>query len=160
MKMGLQCRAAGFALGVILLVLGPIQETAQAMTTPCHRTYGPTKRIVGGSEHWHFGFNYTDWAIQAGPFYHKDTLVFMYDPPENKTPPHSVYLLRNLRSFLACDLKKAKLAANEVQGGGTGFKFVLKKRKNYFFACGERGGIHCSLGLMKFFVRPKRHCHG
>ncbi|KAL2537507.1 CUB and sushi domain-containing protein 3 [Forsythia ovata] len=30
--------------------------------------------IVGGSENWRFGFNYTDWAIRNGPFYMNDTL--------------------------------------------------------------------------------------
>lgn len=34
----------------------------------------PRKIIVGGSEGWHFGFNYTDWAFKNGPFYLNDTL--------------------------------------------------------------------------------------
>ena len=30
--------------------------------------------IVGGSQNWHFGYNYSDWAIKNGPFYLNDTL--------------------------------------------------------------------------------------
>lgn len=30
--------------------------------------------IVGGDQKWHFGFNYTDWAIKNAPFYLNDTL--------------------------------------------------------------------------------------
>ncbi|MQM08565.1 hypothetical protein Taro_041422 [Colocasia esculenta] len=30
--------------------------------------------IIGGSERWHFGYNYTDWAFRTGPFYKNDTL--------------------------------------------------------------------------------------
>ena len=30
--------------------------------------------VVGGSEGWRFGFNYTDWALQNSPFYINDTL--------------------------------------------------------------------------------------
>lgn len=80
--------------------------------------------------------------------------VFMYDPPNSTTFPHSVYLLRNHNSFKACDLKGAKLVADTMQGCGKGFKFVLMKRKHYYFACGERGGFHCSAGLMKFYAKP------
>lgn len=29
---------------------------------------------VGGSEGWHIGFNYTDWAIKNSPFYINDKL--------------------------------------------------------------------------------------
>ncbi|XXG61069.1 hypothetical protein AAC387_Pa04g2816 [Persea americana] len=113
-----------------------------------------TMRIVGGSNHWRFGFNYSAWALTNAPIYQNDTLVFMYDPPNSTTFPHSVYLLRNHNSFKACDLKRAKLVADTMQGCGRGFKFVLMKRKHYYFACGERGGFHCSAGLMKFYVKP------
>lgn len=41
---------------------------------PSNQTEGPNKINVGGSENWHFGFNYTDWAFQNGPFYFNDTL--------------------------------------------------------------------------------------
>ena len=30
--------------------------------------------IVGDSQHWRFGYNYTNWAIKHGPFYLNDTL--------------------------------------------------------------------------------------
>ena len=78
--------------------------------------------------------------------------VFKYDPPNDTTIPHSVYLLPDLRSFSTCDLKRAKLLANATQGGGEGFEFVLKRWQPYYFACGERDGFHCKVGLMKFFV--------
>lgn len=85
--------------------------------------------------------------------------VFMYDPPNSTTFPHSVYLMKSLRSFEACDLKKAQLVANVVQGGGAGFEFVLKRRKPHYFVCAEHGGIHCTVGLMKFSVLPvRRYC--
>ncbi|CAI9781890.1 unnamed protein product [Fraxinus pennsylvanica] len=74
--------------------------------------------IVGGSENWHFGFNYTDWAIRNGPFYLNDTLVFKFDPPNNTTFPHSVYLLPNFWSFQNCDLRRAQKIAQVTQGGG------------------------------------------
>ncbi|KAG2705470.1 hypothetical protein I3760_05G055000 [Carya illinoinensis] len=109
---------------------------------------GPKKIIVGGSEQWRFNFTYTEWALTNGPFYINDTLVFKYDSR------HSVYLLPNLRSFLKCDLSQATLLGNVTQGGGEGFKYVLKEWKPHYFACGEHDGIHCNLGLMKFFAIP------
>ncbi|OMO63184.1 Plastocyanin-like protein [Corchorus olitorius] len=121
-----------------------------------NQTHAPKKIIVGGSQNWHFGFNYTDWSLKNAPFYSNDTLVFKYDPPSNNTFPHSVYLLPNLRSFLNCDLKRAKMIANPTQGDGKGFEFVLKKHKPHYFACGERNGFHCKVGLMKFAVVPLR----
>ncbi|XP_073010970.1 blue copper protein 1b-like [Typha latifolia] len=135
-------------LGILLVVVS-ISETSLA-----------AKIVVGDSAHWTFGYNYTDWALKNAPFYQHDTLVFMYDPPSNTTFPHSVYLLKNLRSFLACDLKKAKLVGNVMQGGGKGLEFVLKNRKPHYFACGEAKGIHCNIGLMKFSVLPTRPCRG
>ncbi|KAL4615496.1 hypothetical protein ACB092_07G129600 [Castanea dentata] len=116
---------------------------------------GPRKIVVGGSENWQLNFNYTNWALKNGPFYLNDTLVFKYDPPTNdSTIPHSVYLLPNLWSFLTCDLRRATMVANTTQGGGEGFKFVLKKLQPYYFACGERDGYHCKAGQMKFFAMP------
>ncbi|XP_021286968.1 uncharacterized protein LOC110418540 [Herrania umbratica] len=123
---------------------------------PHNHTNGPKKIIVGGSQNWRFGVNYTDWSLKNAPFYFKDTLVFKYDPPSNTTFPHSVYLLPNLRSFLNCDLRKAEMIANPTQGGGNGFEFVLKRWRPYYFACGERNGFHCNVGLMKFAVVPLR----
>ena len=84
----------------------------------------------------------------------------MYDPPSNTTFPQSVYLLKNVGRFLACDLRNAMLVGNVTQGGGgEGLEFVLKKRKTHYFACGERAGMHCKLGLMRFMVRPLKPCH-
>ncbi|XP_022853657.1 uncharacterized protein LOC111375099 [Olea europaea var. sylvestris] len=110
--------------------------------------------IVGGSENWRFGFNYTDWAIKNGPFYLNDTLVFKFDPPNDTTFPHSVYLLPNLWSFQNCDLRRAQKIAHVTQGAGEGFEFVLKRWQPYYFACGERNGFHCKNGMMKFAVWP------
>ncbi|KAH0732220.1 hypothetical protein KY289_003408 [Solanum tuberosum] len=110
---------------------------------------------VGGSENWHYGFDYMDWARKNGPFFVNDTLVFKYDPPNsNGGFPHSVYLLPNYWSFIKCNLRRAKRIANPNQGAGKGFEFVLKKSQPYFFACGEHGGIHCNNGTMKFVVMP------
>ncbi|KAL2344848.1 hypothetical protein Fmac_006133 [Flemingia macrophylla] len=114
----------------------------------------PRNIIVGGSEHWHFGYNYTDWAFKNGPFYLNDTLVFKYDAPNATSFPHSVYMFPNFWSFLNCDVKSAKMVANSTQGVGEGFHFVLKKWQPHFFACGERNGFHCNNGLMKFAVMP------
>ncbi|KAE9605265.1 hypothetical protein Lal_00025052 [Lupinus albus] len=117
----------------------------------------PKKIVVGGSEHWHFGYNYTDWAIKNAPFYVNDTLVFKYDAPNTTTFPHSVYMFQNFWSFLNCDLKRAKKLSNPTQGGGEGFKFVLKRWQPHYFACGERNGFHCNNGTMKFSVMPMIH---
>lgn len=138
----------------------------------------PRQIVVGGSEHWHFGYNYSDWAIKNFPFYLNDTLgqlcypnslkyankwawidwiryaVFKYDAPNATTFPHSVYMFKNYGSFLKCDIKKAKMLASPVQGGGEGFKFLLQKWQPHYFACGERNGFHCSNGTMKFAVMP------
>ncbi|KAM7528270.1 hypothetical protein LguiB_031680 [Lonicera macranthoides] len=122
-----------------------------------HHNFNQTSRriIVGGSENWRFGFNYTDWALKNGPFYFNDTLVFKYDPPSGPdSHPHSVYLLPNLWSFLKCDLRRAKRVATTTQGGGEGFEFRLKSWGPHYFACGESNGIHCNVGMMKFYVMP------
>ncbi|CAA2983954.1 uncharacterized protein LOC111394557 [Olea europaea var. sylvestris] len=114
-----------------------------------------TKRIiVGGSENWRFGFNYTDWAIRNSPFFLNDKLVFKFDPPNDTTHPHSVYLLSNFWSFQNCDFRRAKRIAQVTQGEGEGFEFVLKRWQPYYFACGERNGLHCNNGMMKFAVWP------
>ncbi|KAL3538899.1 hypothetical protein ACH5RR_002265 [Cinchona calisaya] len=123
-----------------------------------HNASQPKKVVVGGSENWHFGFNYTDWALKNGPFYLGDTLVFKYDPPNGTTTfPHSVYLLPHYWSFLKCDLKWARKIADVNQGGGEGFEFVLRWWQPYYFACGERNGFHCQNGTMKFPVMPLIH---
>ncbi|CAA0830928.1 Cupredoxin superfamily protein [Striga hermonthica] len=115
---------------------------------------GSRKFIVGGSENWHFGFNYSNWAISSRPFYMNDSLVFKYDAPNATTFPHSVYLLPNLKSYQNCDLKRAKRIADANAGVGEGFEFVLKRWQPYYFACGEREGFHCRVGNMKFAVVP------
>lgn len=81
--------------------------------------------------------------------------VFMYDPPNATTHAHSVYLMRDAADYQSCNLKAAKLVANVMQGAGSGYEFVLKKRKQHYFVCGERGGLHCTVGQMKFIVKPK-----
>ncbi|TQD78454.1 hypothetical protein C1H46_035994 [Malus baccata] len=119
-----------------------------------NKTKGPNKIVVGGSENWHFGFNYTDWALKNGPIYIKDTLVFKYEPPSNTIRPHSVYLFQDFQSFWNCDLSRARMVGNQTQGGGDGFEFVLKRWRPYYFACGEHDGLHCKDGLMRFPVFP------
>lgn len=81
-------------------------------------------------------------------------LVFKYDAPNVTTFAHSVYMFWDLRSFLKCDLKRAKMVANSTQGGGEGFRFVINNWKPHYFACGEKNGFHCNNGLMKFAVFP------
>ncbi|XP_059635590.1 uncharacterized protein LOC132277758 [Cornus florida] len=111
--------------------------------------------VVGGSEHWRYGFNYTDWALQHGPFYQNDKLVFKYDPPSGNSPPHTVYLLPSMGSFINCDFRSAQLLANVTQGSGDGFGFVLTNNwRPLYFACGEEDGKNCKEGLMKFFAVP------
>ncbi|TXG64375.1 hypothetical protein EZV62_011369 [Acer yangbiense] len=117
-------------------------------------TNEPNKIIVGGSDHWHYGFNYSVWAFQNNPFYVNDVLVFKYNPPSKSPFHHSVYLLPNMWSYMTCDMSRAKLIANTTQGDGEGFEFVLKKWQPYYFVCGESGGLHCRDGRMKFFVMP------
>ncbi|OAY25433.1 uncharacterized protein LOC110605577 [Manihot esculenta] len=115
----------------------------------------PQKIIVGGSANWTFGFNYSVWAFKSGPFFVNDTLVFKYDPPsETNIHPHSVYLLPDMWSFINCNLTRGVKIANETQGAGKGFEFVLKEWKPYYFACGASDGYHCNVGRMKFFVLP------
>ncbi|MBA0782578.1 hypothetical protein Gotri_000441, partial [Gossypium trilobum] len=41
---------------------------------PHNHTNGPKRILVGGSQNWHFGVNYTDWSLKNGPFYINDTL--------------------------------------------------------------------------------------
>uniref|UniRef100_A0A7N0T1B7 Phytocyanin domain-containing protein n=1 Tax=Kalanchoe fedtschenkoi TaxID=63787 RepID=A0A7N0T1B7_KALFE len=121
-----------------------------------HTAKGSRKIVVGGADKWRIGFNYTEWACKNGPFFQNDVLVFKYEAPTKAAPiAHSVYLLPTRKSFLNCDLKKAKVLANTKQGAGDGFEYTLKScKKPYYFACGESKGIHCGPGLMKFAVFP------
>lgn len=52
--------AQGF---VLLLMAASLLAVGEAKTI-----------VVGGSEGWRFGFNYTDWALQNSPFYINDKL--------------------------------------------------------------------------------------
>ncbi|OAY29408.1 mavicyanin [Manihot esculenta] len=127
-------------------------------SSSCTSTPRSPRRItVGGSARWTFGFNYSTWAFNRNPFYVNDTLVFNYEPPSEKNiHPHSVYLLPDLESFVNCNLTNGVKIANETQGTGKGFRFVLKKWKPYYFSCGASDGYHCRFGGMKFFVLPLR----
>lgn len=51
------------AKGFILLMTASLLAVCQARTV-----------VVGGSEGWHLGYNYTDWAINNSPFYINDKL--------------------------------------------------------------------------------------
>ncbi|KAK9942191.1 hypothetical protein M0R45_007870 [Rubus argutus] len=106
-----------------------------------NKTNGPNKIVVGGSENWHYGFNYADWSLKNNSFYVQDTLVCTWLP--------------NLWSFINCDLSQARMVGSPTQGGGNGFEFVLKSWQPYYFACGEHDGLHCKDGMMRFFVFPK-----
>jgi hypothetical protein len=81
--------------------------------------------------------------------------VFKYDPPNATVHAHSVYMMRNAADYQSCNLKAAKLVAGIMQGAGSGFEFVFRKRKAHYFVCGERNGLHCTAGQMKFIVKPK-----
>ncbi|GAB2225067.1 hypothetical protein Droror1_Dr00005850 [Drosera rotundifolia] len=118
-----------------------------------HTRPSPNTIVVGGSQGWHFGFNYSDWALKAAPIYLDDVLVFKYDPPSN-VGSHSVYLLANFWSYLNCDFRGAIRVASPTQGAGDGFRFALDWWRPYYFACGENNGFHCNNGTMKFFVMP------
>lgn len=114
--------------------------------------------IVGGDEHWRFGYNYSAWADKCRPFFVGDTLVFKYQPSVFNGMPvnHNVYRLHGFKQFQACSFgPRAVLLANTTQGV-PGYEFTLtESKKNYFFACGIGEGIHCNEGLMKFHVRPR-----
>ncbi|GLT57901.1 hypothetical protein SLA2020_308380 [Shorea laevis] len=127
--------SCSIAPGFILLVIASLLAVTQANTV-----------VVGGSENWRYGFNYTDWAIKNSPFYIQDTLVFKYEPP------HNVYLLPNLWSYLTCDFSKAKLLANPKQGRKDGFAVVINQWRPYYFASGQ--GDDCKIGMMKFVAVP------
>ncbi|XP_075652212.1 early nodulin-like protein 4 [Castanea sativa] len=139
MKMALSYSVQGF----ILLLTASLLVVSEANTI-----------VVGGSEGWRFGFNYTDWALRNSPFYINDTLVFKYVPPSDTSFAPSVYLLPDLWSYTTCDFRRAKLLANATQGSGEGFKIVLKQGRPYYFASSGHNGFHCSAGLMKFFAVP------
>lgn len=53
---------------------GNWNRTGAGDCTHKNATQRSNRIVVGGSENWHFGFNYTDWAIKNGPFFLNDTL--------------------------------------------------------------------------------------
>ncbi|XP_057502320.1 blue copper protein 1b-like [Actinidia eriantha] len=126
------------AKGLILLVTAAsmLAATSQAETI-----------VVGGSEGWRFGFNYTDWSLKNSPFFVNDKLVFKYKPT------HNVYSLPNLGSFIKCDFRGAKLLASATQGGGGGYGFTLQTLWRPLYIA-SNVGTDCKDGLMKFFVVP------
>ncbi|GMN40042.1 hypothetical protein TIFTF001_009267 [Ficus carica] len=131
------------AKGCLLLLTACLLAVCEARTI-----------VVGGSEGWHYGLNYTDWAIQNSPFYFKDKLVFKYNPPRSASTVYSVYLLPNLYSYITCDFSDAKLLADPKQGGGRGFVVELNQWRPHYFASNGGNGRHCNDGLMKFFAVP------
>lgn len=62
--MGLRYGEKGF---LVLVVTASLLAIGQGRTI-----------VVGGSEGWRFGFNYTDWSIQNSPFYINDKLGQSY----------------------------------------------------------------------------------
>ncbi|KAK2992314.1 hypothetical protein RJ640_020307 [Escallonia rubra] len=127
--------ALSYAQGFVLIAISCMFAVSHAETV-----------VVGGSENWRYGFNYTDWSLKHGPFYINDTLVFKYEPP------HNVYLLPNLWSFIKCDFSRATLLANPTQGSGEGFMYVLSNWRVYYFA--SSADSDCKNGMMKFFAIP------
>lgn len=113
--------------------------------------------LVGGKEGWHFAFNYTAWASEAGPFHVNDSLVFKYHPPTANSFTHNVYLLKNKLHYKACLIVGGRLLANATQGTGDGFCYKLTSPKHYYFACGIGNGTHCEQGFMNFGVKALLH---
>ncbi|KAI6688969.1 hypothetical protein NL676_025797 [Syzygium grande] len=124
--------------GIVLLVIATTMAITEARTI-----------VVGGSENWRFGYNYTDWTLKNSPFYINDKLVFKFDAP------HNVYLLPNLYSYIKCDFRGATLLASAPKGDGKGFEVVLNQWRLYYFA--SSNDKDCSDGLMKFFAMPLPH---
>ncbi|KAG6605126.1 hypothetical protein SDJN03_02443, partial [Cucurbita argyrosperma subsp. sororia] len=141
--------ASSSSVAILVLVVSCMSVVCSAR--------GPKKIVVGDRQTWEFGIDYSDWALKNGPFYVNDVLVFRYPAPNGFGSPHSVYLLPNSESFSNCDFSKAREVANTSQGEGDGFEFVLEQSKTYYFACGERNGLHCVDGNMKFSVLPKAY---
>ncbi|XP_061343140.1 uncharacterized protein LOC133289259 [Gastrolobium bilobum] len=112
--------------------------------------------LVGDTEGWRAGTNYTQWAIQNSPFHINDTLVFKYPPPGNSTVAQSVYLLPNMWSYMTCEFEGAKLLGNAAQGAGEGFKVELNQLRPYYFASAEVNAYDCIAGLTKFIADPSK----
>ncbi|KAM7251910.1 hypothetical protein ACFE04_023793 [Oxalis oulophora] len=118
-----------------------------ALKVPNAASGSPKKFMVGGTDGWVFGVNYTEWADKNGPFHVNDSLVFKYDQK------HAVYLLKDLKTYESCDFVFARIIGGTGDGGDAGFEFTLENTKVHYFACGESGGMHCSQG-MKFSLKP------
>ncbi|CAJ1973363.1 unnamed protein product [Sphenostylis stenocarpa] len=114
----------------------------------------PRTILVGDSQGWRAGTNYTQWAIQNSPFHINDTLVFKYPPPGNSTVTQSVYLLPNLWSYITCEFRGAKVLGNASEGHDEGFKVELNELKSYYFASAEGNSYDCLAGLTKFVAHP------
>ncbi|ESW08648.1 hypothetical protein PHAVU_009G062600 [Phaseolus vulgaris] len=127
----------------VLLVLSSVAEGTEPRTI-----------LVGDSEGWRAGTNYTQWAIQNSPFHINDTLVFKYPPPGNSTVTQSVYLLPDLWSYITCEFRGAKVLGNASEGRDEGFKVALTELKSYYFASAEGNSYDCLAGLTKFTAVP------
>ncbi|OAY85691.1 uncharacterized protein LOC109707554 [Ananas comosus] len=110
--------------------------------------------VVGGDQHWRFGYNYSDWALRNFPFIDDDILVFKYDPPNGTNTPYNVMSFDNPDDYLSCNVGKAKVLANETQGADEGFKHRLPNTNIQYFASGINDGFQCKKGNMKFSVWP------
>ncbi|XP_057731704.1 uncharacterized protein LOC130946845 [Arachis stenosperma] len=110
--------------------------------------------LVGGSQGWRAGTNYTEWTIQNSPFHINDTLVFKYPVPNKATAAQSVYELPTMWSYTTCEFRGAKLLGNTHEGGGEGFKVKLDQWRPYYFASPENGAGDCIAGLTKFIAIP------
>lgn len=65
--------ALTYAHALVLVVMAA-STLAVCMANPYWKPCPNRKIVVGGSENWHFGFNYAEWALKNGPFYFNDTL--------------------------------------------------------------------------------------
>ncbi|KAJ7280514.1 hypothetical protein O6H91_09G104000 [Diphasiastrum complanatum] len=85
------------------------------------------------------------------------TTVFKNQPAQigNITIVHNVNLLKDHKAFMKCDFEHAVEIA-DASRGPTGFEYTLTHHRSYYFACSERGGLHYSMGMMKFTVRPMK----
>nr|KYP64546.1 hypothetical protein KK1_019146 [Cajanus cajan] len=110
--------------------------------------------LVGDSQGWRAGTNYTQWAIQNSPFHINDTLVFKYPAAGNSSVAQSVYLLGNMWSYITCEFRGAKLLGTANEGAGEGFKVHLNQHRPYYFASAEGNAYDCIAGLTKFVAVP------
>ncbi|CAJ2641045.1 unnamed protein product [Trifolium pratense] len=138
-----------FIQGFIFLVIASLAAAGSENKARAKRSI-----LVGDSQGWRAGTNYTQWAIKNSPFRINDTLVFKYPPKENSTVVPSVYLLPNMWSYMTCEFRGAKLLGSEFQGGDEGLKIELNELKPYYFASDEGNAYDCIAGLTKFIAVP------